>query len=487
MAFVNSAHVRRAMLLVVLGGAMHLAAAGGMVRKESGGKTKSSLQSALQGVIADVSAERLIEVEAGVRSTYEAFPKNDMGQIPPRGDIFAAVVRNYFAREHGWVIKGLEPPHPDFKLTEVHEAHVLHSQAPRLATALKYVYDSNRGLSLTDIVQTIAALECLILDQSQELLKGACAVNGLHPEAEEVREDGLDEDTFHEVLRSYLLLLRQGQPYNFTDVRRYLRMKQRAMGGADWDELVEFERGAASAARAGGSGRYSFDEVKKVVRALALKFGRWQHHECAEMKTTLMGLDEEGSGSVPFDKFHREPAHPSFQFSESAEFLRKNSMLDDSDEGSPKVLLANYLLGPSNCIASSEYYYVCCLNECEGLVAELEHTIQMPFVPVEDLLGAVGRLPSDSVAAPREIPDARADQLRSVASQHGNVVPLHSAGFKQWLHGAYPNECPMPTAVESAAEDSEMPAAQRWLDAQEQCTRLPEWHPTMHGEKLVSV
>ena len=36
------------------------------------------------------------------------------------------------------------------------------------------------------------------------------------------------------------------------------------------------------------------------------------------------------------------------------------------------VLIANYLLGASNCIASSQYFAVCCLNECEGIVNHFE-------------------------------------------------------------------------------------------------------------------
>lgn len=205
------------------------------------------------------------------------------------------------------------------------------------------------------------------------------------------------------------------------------------------------------------------------------------------MKTTLVGLDAEGNGSVPYGVFHREPAHASFQFSESAEYLRDAGMMDDSEEGHPKVLIANYLLGPSNCIASSEYYYVCCLNECEGLVAEFERKIQMPFVPVEKLVSVVSQVPSDSVVVPREFTEAQVAKLHSVARQHEDMVPIHSAGFKHWLHGAYPNECPIQTAVERAVEDSELPAAHRWLDAQEQCSRLPEWHPVMHGEKTLTV
>ena len=44
----------------------------------------------------------------------------------------------------------------------------------------------------------------------------------------------------------------------------------------------------------------------------------------------------------------------------------------DETRGEAYVRIANYMTGPSNCIASSSYYSVCCLNECEGLMNELE-------------------------------------------------------------------------------------------------------------------
>merc|ERR1719379_1272928 len=36
------------------------------------------------------------------------------------------------------------------------------------------------------------------------------------------------------------------------------------------------------------------------------------------------------------------------------------------------------------------------------------------------------------------------DRLNDIATHHGGYVPLHGRLFAQWLHHAYPRECPYP-------------------------------------------
>jgi len=442
--------------------------AGSMMRRHSSPKDKAPLQASLQTMLADVAAERLFEVEESVRPTYEAFPKNAMGQIPPR-EIFPAIVRNYFTKEHGWLIKGLEPPSMTPALTEVHEAQIVRDKAPVLAAALKQVHDADQGLSLSDVVGTIAALEYLVLNEATPLLKGAYWLNGAS------ETSVLDDATMHDVLQSYLLLFRHGAPRNLTNIGMHRRMKARAQQGDDWSKLVDFESQALK--RAGlQDGAGSFDMAVHAAKDLMRGFGKWQDSECMQMKSTLLSLGSQ-DGSVTFEAFHAEPIHAVYQFTESAEYLRKTGTL--VDESQARVVIANYLLGPSNCIASSEYSSVCCLSECEGLVSQIERKVQAPAWPADRLHAFISELPSSSVEAPRELSQALTESLFDIAHRHEGMVPVHSADFKRWLHDAFPNECPLPTAAESAAEESELAGAKEWLEVQQQCTRLPAWHPAM--------
>jgi len=454
---------------------------GQLMRRESGSrKGASALQAVLQELLGEVASQRLFAIEASVRPTYEAFPKNAMGQIPSH-EIFAAIVRAYFLKEHGWLLKGLEPPSMVPVVTAVPQAAVLREKAPKLAQALQSLLAADRGLSLSDVVGTVAALEHMLLGESTELLRSAYALN------ERSVVERLDQDGLHEVLRSYILLFRQGLPRNLTDVSLHQQMKARAEHAEDWEELFKFE--AEAVALDGRESDHSFDEAAQIVSGMTLRFGKWQNSECVQMKDSLMALGSTSSGRVPLEVFHSEKKHASYQFTESAEYLQRAGALDEAANGTKQVLVANYLLGRSNCIASSEYYSVCCLSECEALTSELEQKVQAPVWPAQRLLSLVSQTPSSSVIAPRELPAALAQDLEAIAARYDGAVPLHSADFKHFLHGAFPNECPLPTATESAAEEAERTTATEWLARQEECTRIPDWHPAKweEGDTLVRV
>lgn len=479
MPFHKTAHVFAICFLYV--GTTYVTTASPVIMRQEASSSrgsKSRLQSAIEHELHEVPSSRLFEVEQSVRPTFEAFPKNSMAQIPPR-DIFPSIVRSYFLKEYGWLIKGLEPPNLKGFVTEVHDVQILQQHAPHFVSALQEAHESDRGISLSDVVGTIACIEKLILAESQHLLAGAYALNKI-PLDESVTEKDL-----HEVLRSYILLYRQGTPHNLTDIAGHHEMKARAQEGEDWRQLVDFE---TQAVRAHGvqHNRYAAATVAKLTEDLTLKFGKWQNSECDDMKTTLMGIaSRKGSGSVRFSAFHSEPAHANFQFTEDEEYLRKTGTLDESDNEGANVLIANYLRGPSNCIASSEYYSVCCLSECDSVMSELEQKIQAPVWPADRILEIVRETPSSSMTTvPRELSRTLVADLREISQHHDGAVPLHSADFRRWLHKAYPNECPRQTTPEDIAEDSEWKQAAEWLKAQSKCTRIPEWHPIFHEDSI---
>lgn len=56
----------------------------------------------------------------------------------------------------------------------------------------------------------------------------------------------------------------------------------------------------------------------------------------------------------------------------------------------------------------------------------------------------VEQLPSDTVNVPRQLNPSLVSRLNEVASMNGGKVPLHGRLFAQWMHHAYPRECPYP-------------------------------------------
>ena len=109
--------------------------------------------------------------------------------------------------------------------------------------------------------------------------------------------------------------------------------------------------------------RYSFGEASRVVESLAQDYGKWQNTECRQMRQELEELDPDGSGRVPLRAFYSQPETADYQFHESVDYLRQIGALD---EATSSVRIANYMVGPSNCIAKSTCYSV----SLDGVAAE---------------------------------------------------------------------------------------------------------------------
>lgn len=419
---------------------------GNMVSKED---LERSLQASLDAVLSGgggVAGKRLLAIEASTWRTFQSLPKNSLGRLDPRG--VRHIIHSYFAKEHGWLINGLEPHGMTTNVTEVHDVSILKEKAPALVETLLETRQHGHGLALNDVVAMIGALEQLIFDESVELLQIAYNLNG------HSLGDKLQEAALHEVLRSYLLVFGQGHQADVSNVSKHQEMK----AALSWPELDDFQHdivmNIAYANRHQANPfrprTYTFADVASIVTEMAQNYGKWQNAECSAMKENLMELDTDGSGRVPLKAFHTQPDGSVYQFTESRDYLRQIGALDETLKGVPRVLIANYVAGPSNCIASSSYYSVCCLNECELLLNELEGVVQAPSASPEDLLSLVSKLSSATVSAPRQLPRTLADKLHSIADLHGGMVPLQGRLFAQWLHYAFPNECQYPSIVESS-------------------------------------
>jgi len=424
-----------------------------------------SLQASSRAVLAggqDKLANRFASVESSMWQTFQALPKNSWGRLAPRAVRYA--VHNYFAKEHGWLIEGLAPHGNQANVSEVHEASILQDKAPALVEALLEVRQNDHGLSLSNVVTMVVVLEQLIFDESVKLLEHSYQLNS-HSTTEKVEEHAL-----HDILQSYLLLFGLDVNEDVSEVLQHqaLKAELKSSGIGGWSDVVTFERDAVwnfEFARKHQTNpfaqhRYSFEVASQIVDQMAQDYGKWQNSECRKMKEVLMDLDPVGAGRIPLSTFYSQPEEATYQFTESVEYLRKTGALDETVQGSPHVLIANYLLGPSNCVASSTYYSICCLSECEVIMNELEGKVQAPTASPERLLGLVGNISSSSVDAPRQFTRDMIGKLHDIAQHHEDAVPLHGRLFSQWLHYAFPNECPFPQIVESSIDLT--PNA--WLD-----------------------
>lgn len=79
-----------------------------------------------------------------------------------------------------------------------------------------------------------------------------------------------------------------------------------------------------------------------------------------------------------------------------------------------------------------------------GLDGPYEREIAAPAASPARIVELVTSLPSSTVEAPRNMSEAMLQRLGEVAAKHNGGVLLHGRLFAQWLHHAYPRECPFP-------------------------------------------
>merc|ERR1719253_1316069 len=166
--------------------------------------------------------------------------------------------------------------------------------------------------------------------------------------------------------------------------------------------------------------------------------------ECTDLKRSLMEAELPGreGGRIRLADFYSIQSR--WVFAEKVDYLRDIGALDEANKSQPLVIIPNYVLSYPNCMKATSLYSVCCHNECEQIFDVLEREIAAPMASPDRIVNVVESLSSSTVIAPRELAETLLNRLQEVAQQHGGKVQLHSRLFAQWMHHAYPRECPYP-------------------------------------------
>jgi hypothetical protein len=193
---------------------------------------------------------------------------------------------------------------------------------------------------------------------------------------------------------------------------------------------------------------YSFSDAHEMVAGITRNFASFWESECSSLKATLLTMDSSGTGRVPLSRFYASALESEWRFGESEEYLRELGLLDESSAWRGKqVIIPNYIQAASNCIVSSPHYLVCCEDECEGVFHEIEEAVRAPFATPSHLLALVGNMTSQNALDDDQLVDVNgplAAQLEQIGMAYDGKVPLHGRLFAQWLHYAFPRECPFP-------------------------------------------
>jgi len=190
--------------------------------------------------------------------------------------------------------------------------------------------------------------------------------------------------------------------------------------------------------------KYSFDDAHEAVGKITKSFASFWETECQTIKASLLAFDKSGTGRVRLSDFYGANSDGEWRFGESEEYLRELGALDESSPWLGKqVIVPNYIQGASNCIVSTPYYFVCCVNECESVLNEIEETTGAPIGEPDEILRVLATL-TNFDDEPLKLAGALTTQLQRIADTHGGKVPLHGRLFAQWLHYVFPRECPFP-------------------------------------------
>lgn len=314
---------------------------------------------------------------------------------------------------------------------------------------------AQNGFSLEDAVAMVATLERLVLDSGKELLGKAVKATGL------AGKINLSRDEAIRVLESYMLRWMLGEDTDgIVELESNKTLLEESLD--DWvdidqyiiGELSTFEFAHKHSAPKSTSANswnqlkpeFSFQDIDEVVGQVTMGFGRFWETECARVKTLLTDMDHNKAGRVKLTDFYAAAMNGEWRFSESKEYLKQLGALDDSSSWSgPQVIITNYMQAASNCIVSAPHYRVCCMNECEDILDEIESVVKAPLGSPATILAVLENHTVSLDDKTMKMSDPLRKQLDEIAAASpGGKVPLHGRLFAQWLHYAFPQECPFP-------------------------------------------
>jgi len=380
---------------------------------------------------------RMKSITEALNPIFVALPKNNTGRVGPASARYA--LHRLFVQRHGWQVKGLAANGETWDA-----AHPSEAFADKVSPQVRKLFDDrleNAGLDLRELVVFAATLEHLIHSEAMTRLKSAYELAGEEP------MQSLKRWKADELIRTYMAMYVLGLDASATSKASSMR---RAVSNIrdiypGWEHTVKFLEHLQNEV-VGNRPVYEFSDITDVVEEAGERFGRFQNQECLDLKRTLVTLEESvGSGRVRLSDFYGSALNAGqWQFSESVEYLRQLGALDESDSSNMRVIIPNYLNAPSNCIGSSAYYDVCCIDECEELVGHVEKEVRGPVAEPAEIAKIIANLPSVSVAAGRQLSASLLRRLEELGDHHGKQIPIHGRLFAQWMHFAYPRECPFP-------------------------------------------
>lgn len=416
-------------------------------------QVRDELNSVLSRVLGHghgVDASGLADITVTIKPMFDALPKNRQGRLSAA--VMRYVVSRYFQQHRGWIMKGFEPHSvADSEANLKDGANIMEERVPDFIRSVLEQKFSHNGFALGDLAAMIAALEKLALNEVVRVVELSFDYSFPFRDATQ----GLDHDSLMSVLTSYLLI--EMRPWTADNATKHVFEKSRLhriYPHFNASTLPFISDIANNHAYQHGNTRnpfsangYSFDDAVRISQHLSERLGPHSDFECKLMKNMLAEMDTQETGRVKVSDFYSKNLNGQWQFVESFDYLRSVGAVDDSSALlGAQVIIPNYVAGMNNCLTSTPYYAICCLNECEHVYQELEKSIASDSASPAEIAGVI-----EDMKDGKNLSLTVRTRLDDIATVHHGKVPLHGRLLAQWLHFVFPRECPYPHVAGTTA------------------------------------
>merc|ERR1719356_1385859 len=329
---------------------------------------------------------RIDRLEDALRPMFKAMPKDRSNRLSAVSVRY--VLHRLFVQRHGWLMIGLQNDGDNWNSsspTEIFKATA--------GDGVHKVFDetlSSTGFTLHQVAIFAATLENLVHNDNIERLQVAYRMMGVSPEPA-----NLSEDKAYKVIKAYMMMYVLSLDHGSLRQPQFEEASEAILSiYPTWPDTETFAKEVRRSVLAdvSPSERTSWNTTLRVLEEVGERYGKWQNKECHDLKKTLIGMEDPGTGRVPLARFYKSALdNISWQFMESVPYLRQLGALDENDPEAKSVVIPNYVYSPSNCVASSTFYSVCCIDECEALLGVLERSFEAPDATAKEIAELVSK------------------------------------------------------------------------------------------------
>jgi len=406
--------------------------------------TNEDVERTLLSELSDGMSMKLRGIKDELRPMFAALPKTEEGRLEP--SVVRYALHRYFVQTHGWYMMGLDPKGGSWDAQA--PSRIMKDRAPAYIQSLFEKRFHGHGLGLHELAVFAAVLSDLVHKE---------ASGEVHKVFTHMRLDTVDAVSAQwseAAVKAYMMQFFAGAELNITGMEHLNFVEEKLVeiypdwpGTNMWVQDMRLSQDLllqASTRNPFVPHHDSFEGSVAFVQELWHHFGSFQDLECKALKGRLLEMEHQGTGRVLLSQFYAGGVKGDWALSESVDYLRNLGVLDESNPKRPSVVISNYLTSQTNCLSASGFYSVCCSDECEGLLQQLERGLGAPSAAPQRITELVSAMQSDTVEAPRNLSTALLSRLDEIAQLHAGRVPLHGRLFAQWMHHTYPRECPYP-------------------------------------------